>query len=88
MNETASHALSSLGTRLGPRLPKDAPPYYYWEAVELWRRVAFVGVLPLASADPARRAALGTGTCCTGQAGTHLPSLAEPTPVYLSISLK
>jgi len=35
------------------------PRYYYWEALELYRRVAFIGVLPLLSAKADRRAAIG-----------------------------
>ena len=35
------------------------PHYYYWEALELYRRVAFIGVLPLLSAKADRRAAIG-----------------------------
>ena len=35
------------------------PRFYYWEALELYRRVAFIGVLPLLSAKADRRAAIG-----------------------------
>ena len=35
------------------------PRFYYWEALELYRRVAFIGVLPLLSSKADRRAAIG-----------------------------
>ena len=35
------------------------PRYYFWEALELYRRVAFIGVLPLLSSKADRRAAIG-----------------------------
>lgn len=35
------------------------PRFYYWEALELYRRVTFIGVLPLMSSKGARRAAIG-----------------------------
>jgi hypothetical protein len=35
------------------------PRFYYWEALELYRRVTFVGVLPLLSSKGVRRAAIG-----------------------------
>ena len=35
------------------------PRFYYWEALELYRRVTFVGILPLMSSKGARRAAIG-----------------------------
>ena len=35
------------------------PKYYYWEAVEIYRRVFFVGIVPLISSILSRRAAFG-----------------------------
>ena len=35
------------------------PTYYYWEAVEIYRRVLFVGLVPLVSSVSSRRAAFG-----------------------------
>ena len=35
------------------------PKYYYWEAVEIYRRVFFVGIVPLISPISSRRAAFG-----------------------------
>jgi len=33
--------------------------FYYWEVVDVYRRIVLVGVLPLVSARPARVAASG-----------------------------
>ena len=35
------------------------PKFYYWEALEIYRRVFFVGIVPLISPDSSRRAAFG-----------------------------
>ena len=35
------------------------PRFYYWEALELYRRVTFIGILPLLSSKGVRRAAIG-----------------------------
>ena len=35
------------------------PRFYYWESIELYRRIAFIGVLPLLSSKADRRAAIG-----------------------------
>jgi serine/threonine protein kinase len=35
------------------------PPYYYFECVEIYRRILFIGVLPLLSTASSRRAAFG-----------------------------
>jgi len=35
------------------------PTFYYWEAVEVYRRVFFVGIVPLISSNSSRRAAFG-----------------------------
>jgi hypothetical protein len=32
------------------------PRYYFWEALELYRRIVFIGVLPLLSANAVRLA--------------------------------
>ena len=52
------------------------PAYYFWEAIELYRRIAFIGVLPLMSAKADRRAAIGALLAVVrlqwGYKGTHV----------------
>jgi hypothetical protein len=35
------------------------PRFYFWEVIELYRRIAFIGLLPLLSTHVDRRAAIG-----------------------------
>ena len=50
---------SSMHVRRHGCLPDPAGIVPNWEALELYRRVAFIGVLPLLSSKADRRAAIG-----------------------------
>lgn len=35
------------------------PEFFYWEVIEIYRRICFIGIIPLSSVYPSRRAAFG-----------------------------
>ena len=65
------------------------PALYFWESVEMLRRICFIGFLPLVSASSSRRAAFGVLLSICSAAGYRevAPFKSEPVNLLVRLSI-